>query len=126
MYENGRSFGVINLEDGDFLCAFYGNIGTRQTLSNGVLEKVLSYFYNKNLPPNTTLLFDYNSELSVALNEYYYFQHDFLYEKVVKKINPGIKHWMACMNAFFWLQQHYGCSPFKTQIKYKCYVILKK
>lgn len=30
------------------------------------------------------------------------------------------------MNAFFWLQQHYGCSPFKTQKKYKCYVILKK
>lgn len=30
------------------------------------------------------------------------------------------------MNAFFWLQQHYGYSPFKTQKKYKCYVILKK
>lgn len=90
MYENGITLGVINLEEGDFLCAFYGNIGTRLALSNGVLEKVLSYFYNKNLPPNTTLLFDYNSELSVALNEYYYFQHDFLYEKVVKKIYENI------------------------------------
>ena len=38
----------------------------------------------------------------------------------------NIKNNMACLGAFFWLQHHYGYSPFETQLKFRDYVIITK
>lgn len=33
---------------------------------------------------------------------------------------------ISCLNAFFWLQHHFGCSPFKTEIVFHDYLLFAK
>ena len=35
------------------------------------------------------------------------------------QIVPNLKAQVDCLNAFFWLQYHYGCKPFQTEIIYE-------
>lgn len=38
----------------------------------------------------------------------------------------GFKAGVSCLNAFFWLQHHYGCSPFETGVLFHDYLLFTK
>lgn len=51
-------------------------------------------------------------------------QDDFItHKESISLLNPE-KGDISCLNAFFWLQHHFGCSPFKTEVVFHDYLIL--
>ncbi len=66
-------------------------------------------------------------DLKITIQDWYGAdKDDILSKREGFSINKIEKANISCLNAFFWLQHHFGCSPFKTEITFHDYLLISK